>query len=152
MGENSDSTISALAEVDAETAESDLLTLRSRHPKLVIQMVSMAHIPSTWALRMIAAQTLRARKMKCLLAAKPEVDLLLRVAGTSQISEAMEKSGYKAKGKRLLIATGGEAEMKALRKALSKMPAYSAREEETGKPDKEGMQAVERAALLGTRT
>ena len=128
------------------------MALRSRYPGLVIQIVSLARLPTPWALRMMAAQTLRARKTNSLLAAKPEVDLLLRVAGTSQISEAMEKSGYKARGRRLLIATGREEDLKALMRDLSKMPSYSVREDRRERPDQYDMHLVERAALLGTRT
>ena len=55
---------------------------------------------------MIAAQTLCARGTQNLLAKKPEVDLLLRLAGTTQISRAIEQMGAK-KGKPFLLVIAG---------------------------------------------
>jgi len=55
---------------------------------------------------MIAAQTLSANGTQNLLAKKPEVDLLLRLAGTSQISRAIEQMGAK-KGKPFLLVIAG---------------------------------------------
>jgi tRNA threonylcarbamoyladenosine modification (KEOPS) complex Cgi121 subunit len=45
--------------------------------------------------RMLASQTLRAGSSGSLLAKKPEIDFLLRLAGTSQISEAIARVGSK---------------------------------------------------------
>jgi len=143
--------LSAEAGVDPETAEKDLHKLRHAHPKLVIQMVSMKKPPGEWAVRMMAAQTLRAMKTGALLASKAELDLLLRVAGTRQITDALKNCGYKADGNKLLIAAGSPADVMRLRKTLSAMRRYKVREGEA-LPDEDGMRRVEAAALLGTRT
>ena len=45
-------------------------------------------------------------KTGALLAAKPEVDLLLRLAGTTQIALAIEEAGYRARGPMILVAAG----------------------------------------------
>src|SRR5208283_3366309 len=73
---------------DSASADAELRRLRRESPRLVIQLMSMKRRPNTTAVRMIAAQTLRARKTDSMIAAKPEMDLLLRLAGTAQISEA----------------------------------------------------------------
>ncbi len=57
-------------------------------------------------LEMLAAQTLRACETKNLLARKPEVDFLLRLAGTTQIARAIGEVGSKkGKGFILVIAS-----------------------------------------------
>ncbi len=76
--------ISARASVPAGTAGDVLLGLRKRHPRLIIQMVAMNRLPAEQAVAMIGEQTLRAARTGALLAEKPEVDLLLRLAGTTQ--------------------------------------------------------------------
>jgi tRNA threonylcarbamoyladenosine modification (KEOPS) complex Cgi121 subunit len=58
---------------------------------------------------MVAAQTLAAVASGTTLAKKPELDLLLRLAGTRQIGEAIERCGYKsAKGRLFLVAASEE--------------------------------------------
>lgn len=99
---------------------------------------------------MIAMQTLRARQTGALLAERPEVDLLLRLAGTNQITEALKTHGYKGPGTKLLVAAGPRDQVDTLRKELSDDDACRVREED--EPSEEDFYAVESAALLGTRT
>ncbi len=135
---------------EAAAAERELRGLRSEFPRLVIQVVSMNVLPSAAAVRMIAAQTMRAKSTGALLAAKPEVDLLLRLAGTNQITVALEKNGYTAKGTKMLVAAGTKKELSELSKKLSKMRGYALREGDDN--DERSLRMVESAALLGTRT
>ena len=144
-----------LAEVhlpDPGQADAELRRLRELHPDLVIQLVSMRKKPNAKAVEMIAAQTIRARETGALIAEKPEVDLLLRLAGTAQISEAIEKAGYKARGRRFLVGAGPD-------EGVARLGSHLGREEFAGRYrripggrlDDEGREMVERAALLGTR-
>ena len=135
---------------EAAAVERELRGLRSEFPRLVIQVVSMNVLPSAAAVRMIAAQTMRAERTGALLAAKPEVDLLLRLAGTNQITVALEKNGYRAKGTKMLVAAGTKKELSELSKKLSKMRGYALRED--GDNDERNLRMVESAALLGIRT
>jgi len=52
---------------------------------------------------MLAAQTFQAERSGTLLAKKPEVDLLLRLAGTTQIAKAIRERGAKPGASFLLI-------------------------------------------------
>ncbi len=102
-----------------------LLSLRKRHPGLIVQLVSLKKVPESRTITMIGQQTLRAAETGALLAAKPEVDLLLRLAGTTQIALAIEESGYRAKGEMLLVAAGPPRRLSGLRKELVGDPIYS---------------------------
>lgn len=144
-----DAVISAEADLDASEAEKELLRLRSSYPELIIQVVKMKRPLGARTVRMIAMQTLRARKSGALLAERPEVDLLLRLAGTDQITMALKTHGYKAAGTKLLAAAGPQGEVDRLRTQLSGNGRYTVREEDEA--DEEGLAAVETAALLGTR-
>lgn len=145
-----DFALSAEAKLAPEEAERELLRLRSSHPGLIIQLASVERLPSARAVLMIAAQTLRAVGTDSLLAAKPEVDLLLRLAGTSQITLALKKNGYRSGGTMMLVAAGPDKDLGRLEKELSKNRSYVLRE--AGEMDEEGRDMVEVAALLGTRT
>ena len=142
---------SLIAEVSVESAEAEgeLQRLRQQHGGLVVQMACLKISPSARVVRMIAEQTLRARRSGALLASKPEVDLLLRLAGTSQISEAIERTGHQALGKRILVAAGPAEDVDELRRLLAKDKRYRLIEGEA--LGAEGLMMVEKAALLGTR-
>ena len=70
--------------------------------------------------RLIAAQTLAARANGNLLAKRPEIDLLLRLAGTSQISQAIRKAGCRTEGRTLLIVAGSEQSVKKMLRTKDK--------------------------------
>jgi tRNA threonylcarbamoyladenosine modification (KEOPS) complex Cgi121 subunit len=138
------------ARASAAAAEASLLSLRGRHPGLIIQLVTLKSLPGNRTVAMIGQQTLRAAKTGALLAARPEVDLLLRLAGTTQIAVAIKEAGYRAKGEKLLVAAGPAAELESLEEELAGDPGYEVlKGEEIGA---EGLAMVERAAVLGTRS
>ena len=96
---------------------------------------------------MIASQTIRSQKMGELLAGKPEVDLLLRMAGTTQISRAISSVGYQRTGSRLIVAIGARRDIRKLEdhavqnpERYSKTPVKSLTSSD--------FEAIERAALL----
>ncbi|MDA4123432.1 MAG: KEOPS complex subunit Cgi121 [Thaumarchaeota archaeon] len=136
----------------SDSPEAELARLRSENPEAIIQLARFARAPNVRAIEMIAAQTLRARETDALVAERPEVDLLLRLAGTSQISEAIGRAGYKAGGKLYLVAAGTEAAISRLRRSLratGKGTVYAILPTED--LDESGREMVEAAALLGTR-
>ncbi len=145
-----ESVVAARAKLSAGLADSELLAMRRRHPTLIVQLVTLKEIPGSQTINMIGQQTLRAMKTGALLAAKPEVDLLLRLAGTTQIALAIEEAGYRARGAMLLVAAGSARGVSGLRKELVGNPTYEI--VERGGMDEKGLAMVERAALLGTRS
>ena len=144
------SVIAARAKLAPGAANGELLSLRRRYPNLIVQLVSLERVPGNRAIAMIGQQTLRAAKTGAMLAAKPEVDLLLRLAGTAQIVRAIENAGYGARGTKLLVAAGPELDAGRLRRELAKSPDYVIMRGED--IDAEDLATVERAALLGTRS
>jgi tRNA threonylcarbamoyladenosine modification (KEOPS) complex Cgi121 subunit len=89
--------------------------LLRRHPRLLVQAVNTRSASNEFFVEMICAQTLRAASSGALLARKAEIDLLLRIAGTTQISDAISKTGAKRGEPFLIIAAGEGGSMKALR-------------------------------------
>ena len=80
--------------------------VKAKLPGSIVQAVRADAATNGFFVEMIAAQTLCAKGTKNLLAKKPEVDLLLRLAGTTQISRAIEQMGAK-KGKPFLLVIAG---------------------------------------------
>jgi tRNA threonylcarbamoyladenosine modification (KEOPS) complex Cgi121 subunit len=81
-------------------------TLEARFPGSIVQAVRADAATNAFFVEMIAAQTVRANGTENLLARRPEVDLLLRLAGTTQISRAIEQIGAK-KGQQFLLVIAG---------------------------------------------
>lgn len=117
---------------------------------MIVQLLAQKAVPSARAAGMICEQTLRAAKTGALVAEKPEVDLLLRLAGTNQISDAIRRAGYGSGGRMVLVAAGAPRSIAALRRGLSRDPRFSILPD--GEMDEEGFAAVDAAALLGTRS
>ena len=70
--------------------------LAEAYPGALVQTFSSRAATNGFLIRMLAAQTLWAERSGSLLAKKQEIDFLLRLAGTSQISEAIMRVGSKA--------------------------------------------------------
>jgi tRNA threonylcarbamoyladenosine modification (KEOPS) complex Cgi121 subunit len=129
-----------------------LADLRKESPKAIIQVFGASRAPNAGAVEMIAAQTLAAAKSGATLAERPELDLLLRLAGTRQIGEAFRRVGYKSNGKRLYMVAASEgtgAALKLLRKRASHDRRFAPVAKEA--PGKGDLELVERAALLASR-
>jgi tRNA threonylcarbamoyladenosine modification (KEOPS) complex Cgi121 subunit len=124
---------------DPGEAKSALLRL---HPRLLVQAVRAGSATNEFFVEMICAQTLRAAATGALLARKAEIDLLLRLAGTTQISAAISKTGSKKGELFLVIAAGAGGSMKALRapSGWKRLPRKELSEAE--------LRRVEQAALL----
>lgn len=92
---------------------------------------------------MLAAQTLYAENSGSLLARKPEVDLLLRLAGTTQIARAIREQGAK-EGEPFLLVVAGRSAVRA--------PSELSRMELVRRNlSPEELDRVEKAALLNVQ-
>jgi tRNA threonylcarbamoyladenosine modification (KEOPS) complex Cgi121 subunit len=140
-------------EVDVDPAEIERLLqgARKESPEAIIQAFSASRTPNGAAVEMIAAQTLTAARSGSTLAERPELDLLLRLAGTRQIGEAFKRVGYKSSGKRLFMvaaSVAGEG-LKSMRTRASGDRRFAlVAKRRLGKVD---LDLVERAALLAAR-
>jgi len=83
--------------------------IEAKLPGSIVQTVRADAATNGFFVEMIAAQTLSANGTRSLLAKRPEVDLLLRLAGTTQISRAIEQMGAK-KGEPFLLVIAGPGE------------------------------------------
>jgi tRNA threonylcarbamoyladenosine modification (KEOPS) complex Cgi121 subunit len=138
--------------VDPEAVEDLLATLRKENPGAIIQVFSASRAPSAAAVELIAAQTLAAADSESTLAERPELDLLLRLAGTRQIGDAFRRAGYKSSGKRLYMVAASEGTGATLRR-LKKRAFRDRRFAPVAKraPRREDLELVEKAALLAAR-
>jgi tRNA threonylcarbamoyladenosine modification (KEOPS) complex Cgi121 subunit len=126
-------------EADPTAARGRLVRL---HPKLLVQAVRLETAANEFFVEMICAETVRAQASHVLLARKPEIDLLLRLASTTQISVAIAKAGARKGAPFLLIAAGDSKTMRSIRvpcgwKRLARAKLSTAE-----------LERIERAALL----
>jgi tRNA threonylcarbamoyladenosine modification (KEOPS) complex Cgi121 subunit len=121
--------------------------VRRAAPNLLVQTVKAGAISNESVVEMIVAQTLRASSSGNLLAKKPEIDLLLRLAGTTQIAEAIRTTGTGTGRSYVLVAAGDREELLAAEGAV--LPSA---ERLPRKPlSKREMLRVEKAALLNAQ-
>jgi hypothetical protein len=144
-------------DVRPEDVEALLVKFRQESPTAIIQVFCAKGSPNMGAIEMIAAQTLTAAKSGSTLAERPELDLLLRLAGTRQIGEAFQRVGYKSTSsesrKRLFMVAACEgrgAAVNRLSKRASLDPRFTL-VEKTRALAGDDLELVERAALLASR-
>ena len=82
--------------------------LRKKFPKLIIQGISANYILNKSHVQKVLLVSLRAQKNNTLLSKKLETDVLMRFAGTNQISPAIRKIGINQKNDFLIIAIGSQ--------------------------------------------
>ncbi|HXW37711.1 MAG TPA: KEOPS complex subunit Cgi121 [Nitrososphaerales archaeon] len=121
----------------------ELAELRRRHTDLAIQAVRPGCIENETLGEMLGEQTAMAKKTGALLAKTPEIDLLLRVAGTRQISEAIKEIGTRRKEGQTILALGAERDLSELEKETGIRGRVKSRP-----LSEEELDRVERAALL----
>ena len=90
----------------SKTADDFLASLRAEFPNLVIQAISSKFILNKEHVKKILSLSILAKKHNTLLSKKLEVDILLRFAGTTQISVAINHLGITRNQKFLLIVIG----------------------------------------------
>jgi tRNA threonylcarbamoyladenosine modification (KEOPS) complex Cgi121 subunit len=139
-------------DVPPEEVEGLLAEMRKQNPKVIQQVIGASRAPNARAVEMIAAQTLTAAKSGSKLAERPELDLLLRLAGTRQIGEAFRRIGYRSNRIRFFMVAASEGDGAAagrMRKRLTKDIRFT--EVAKKKLAKGDLDQVERAALLAAR-
>ncbi len=118
--------------------------IAKREPELVCQLTSTKACMNENVARLIAAQTFAARANGTMLAKKAEIDLLLRLAGTTQISDAIRKAGCRERGETLMIIAGSD---ESVRRLLS-MRKLGGRRLRSAALDPNEKMIVENGALL----
>ena len=93
-------------------------SLRIEFPDLVIQGISSDFILSKDHVKKILLVSILAKKHNILLSKKLEVDILLRFAGTTQISEAIQNLGITKNQNFLLICIGKNQSLNKLRRRI----------------------------------
>jgi len=83
-----------------------LQKIRKKFPKLTIQSISSNYILNKSHAKKIIMISLEAKRSNTLLSKKLETDILLRFAGTTQISQAIYDVGHKKGQNFILIAIG----------------------------------------------
>src|SRR5712692_7683142 len=116
------------------------LELASLNPGSIVQTGNAKSAENEFFVEMLAAQTLRAGSVGSLLAKKPEMDFLLRLAGTTQISKAIKQYGS-TKGVPFLLVVAGPREIRESR-------SFKAMELPRRKLSKKELDRIEGAALL----
>ena len=92
--------------------------LRKTFPKLSLQAISKNFILNKAHIKKILQISLESQKANLLLSKKLETDILMRFAGTSQISQAISKIGIDQKNDFILIAIGPKLSLNKLHSSL----------------------------------
>lgn len=128
--------------------DTDAKRLKERLAKdfglLSVQVADSAQASNEAFLEMLCAQTVESKKRGTLLAKGAEMDLLLRVAGTTQISEAISRAGAKKGEPSLLIMFGDRALISRVDVSAFGKPHRLPRVE----PGTEELGRIEAAAIL----
>ncbi len=102
-----------------KTIDSDFLdSLRIEFPDLVIQAISSNFILSDEHVKKILSVSILAQKHNLLLSKKLETDILLRFAGTTQISDAIKNLGLAASQNFLLVSLGTNKSLNKLHERI----------------------------------
>ena len=134
--------ISVIVEEEADP-DSVKKTVQAKIRGSIVQTVRADAATNGFFVEMIAAQTLSANGTQNMLAKKPEIDLLLRLAGTTQISRAIEQIGAKKGKPFLLIIAGPESALAGL--SAKELGGLELRKRKLSPDELEG---IEQAALL----
>lgn len=94
--------------------EKFLEDLRKKFPNLILQCISSNYIISKTHAKKIITISLDSKKNNTLLSKKLETDIIMRFAGTTQISYALEKIGIKKTKNFFIIAIGRKTSLNAL--------------------------------------
>ena len=93
--------------------------LRKEFPKIKLQAVSSKFILNSYHLKKVLSISTSSEKENVLLSNKIETDILMRFAGTKQISDAIALAGIKPKNNFLLIAIGNKTMLEKLYQKLT---------------------------------
>lgn len=93
--------------------------LRKEFPKIKLQVISSKFILNSYHLKKILSISVNSEKKKILLSNRLETDVLMRFAGTRQISDAISRAGLKPKNNFILIAIGNKTSLDKLYQKLN---------------------------------
>lgn len=114
---------------------------REANPGAMVQTAAAQTVSNGMVIEMLAAQTLKSAESGELLAKKPEIDFLLRLAGTAQISSAIAYVGAKKGRPYIVVAALSTGKVRAPR-------GFGGKELRRGTLSIEELEVVERGALL----
>lgn len=93
-------------------------SIARKSPGLLVQTVKSSAVGNSRLVEMLVEQTQAATASGNLLARKRDVDLLLRLAGTTQISAALNSVGASRGAPFVVILAGDEGEIEASEKSF----------------------------------
>jgi len=91
-----------------------LETLRSKFPNVTIQIIADDAVYNIEHLKWSVRQSWLAKNRGVMLAKRVELDLLMRIGGMNQISEAIKIAGAKENSPCYVVGIGAESELKKL--------------------------------------
>jgi len=115
------------------------------NPGSMVQAVKGGLAGNEVFVELLAAQTLYAASSGGLLAKKPEIDFLLRLAGTTQISLAIRNAGAKSGDKFVVVVAGRSALTRPLGIDGKELPRLELTGAELGRIEKAALLNAERA-------
>src|SRR3972149_1292392 len=89
-------------------------TLRSKFPNVTIQIIADDAVYNIEHLKWSVRQSSLAKTRGVMLAKRVELDLLMRIGGMNQISEAIKIAGAKENSPCYIVGIGAENELKKL--------------------------------------
>ena len=101
-----------------DTGVAFLDNIRKMFPKVVIQAISKNYILNKSHIQKVLLVSMHAKKQNIMLSKKLETDILMRFAGTNQISQAISQIGINKKNDFLIIAVGSKISLDKLYSSL----------------------------------
>jgi len=114
--------------------------LANANPGSMVQAAKGGLVGNELFVELLAAQTLQAESSGGLLAKKPEIDFLLRLAGTTQISRAIRDAGAKPAEDFVVVV--------AARGTVTRPPGIDGKEMPRLELTDSELRRIEKAALL----
>jgi len=114
------------------------------NPGSMVQAARRGLLGNEVFVELLAAQTLQAESSGGLLAKKPEIDFLLRLAGTTQISRAIRDAGAKSGEEFVLVVAGRSVVRRPSGIDGKELPRLGLTNSELGRIEKAALLNVER--------
>ncbi len=95
LGEDVNGSVIGLKRVVVQDPKAFVREIQEKFPSLIIQVVESRFIGGLTHARLIMQQSWESRKRQLTFARKPDLDLLLRIALGTQISEALKRVGVR---------------------------------------------------------
>ena len=119
--------------------------LADANPGSMVQAAKEELLRNESFVELLAAQTLQAESSGGLLANKPEIDFLLRLAGTTQISRAIRDAGAKSGDQFVLVVAGRSVVRRPSGFGGKELPRLGLTDSELARIEKAALLNAERA-------